>query len=502
MQSEPQTVTVPQAIQIGVEHHRAGRLAEAELVYQQVLKADPNNPVALNLLGVIAHQVGKHEMSVQLIGRALALKPDYADALSNRGNALQELKRYEEALTDCDRALAIKPDYAEALSNRGNALRGLSRYEEALASYEEALKINPDFVEALSNRGNALHALGRYDEALASYDRALAIKPDYAEALSNRGNALQRLRRYDEALVSLDKALSIKPDFVEALSNRGLALQELKRSDEALVSYDRALSIKPDYADASYNRAQVLLKLQRPAEAMVAYRRALENGGNAEQIEYELAALGTGSAPSAAPTQFVASLFDRYADNFDQHLISTLKYQTPNLLFEQITRFCPSHDLDILDLGCGTGLLGPLLRPLARTLTGVDLSANMLEKASQRHVYDNLVRSDLTRYLETKNNSFDLAVAADVFVYMGDLAGVFASLKDALRLCGWFSFSIEANDGGDFVLKPTRRYGHSVAYCEKLASDHGFVIASIEPGVIRQENGADVNGYLALMHRS
>jgi len=462
------------AIQRGLEHHWAGRLPQAEAIYQQVLQADPRNADVLYLLGTIAYQVGKHDKAIELLERTLALKPGFAEALSMRGNALQALKRHEEALASFDRALSLNPQFADALCNRGSALQALKRYPEALASFDRALAIKPDLAVALSNRGNVLHALKRYDEALASYDKALA---------------------------SYDKALAVIPDYADALNNRAAVLRDLKRYDEALACYDRALASKPDFTLAHLNRAHVLLDLKRQADAIAAYRQALAHGANAEEINYELAALGIGAVPSAPPPAYVTDLFDRYADNFDQHLVSTLKYQTPKLLLEQLARFCRSPEMDVLDLGCGTGLLGPLIRPLARTLIGVDLSANMLQKAAERRVYDELIKAELRQFLESRNGSFDLVIAADVLVYLGDLSGVFAALRGALRGGGWFSFSVEASDGDNFALTPAGRYKHSRGYCEKLASDHGFAVAQIEPRAIRHENGVDVNGYLVLMQR-
>ena len=442
-------------------------MPEAEAIYREVLQVDPKNADVLYLLGTIAYQVGKHDRCIELL----------------------------------ERALASKPQFAEALSMRGNALQALNRHEAALASFDQALAINPQFADALCNRGSALQALNRYEEALASYDKALSIRPDLAQALCNRGNVLKALKRHEAALASLDQALALNPDFPDALNNRAAVLRELKRYEEALVCYDKALALKPDFTLAHLNRAHVLLDLKRKADAIEAYRKALEHGANAEEINYELAALGVGSAPAAPPPAYVTGLFDRYADNFDEHLVSKLKYQTPQLLLEQLSRFCRSRDLEVLDLGCGTGLLGPLVRPLARKLTGVDLSANMLKKAAERRVYDDLVQAELTQFLDTKHDSFDLAIAADVFVYLGDLAAVFAGVQRALRRGGWFSYSVEATDSGNFELTASGRYRHAATYCEKLASDHGFAIAQLEPKAIRHENGVDVNGYLVLMQR-
>src|SRR6266513_3972268 len=170
MQSEQQTVAIPQAIQVGLEHHQAGRLAEAERIYQRVLEVDPNNPDALHLLGVIAHQVEKNETSLQLIEKAIRYNPSNPYFLNNRGNALQALKRYGEALASYDKALTIRADYADALNNRGTTLRVLKRYEEALASYRKALTIEPDYVPAHWNESLCRLLIGDFERGWEKYE--------------------------------------------------------------------------------------------------------------------------------------------------------------------------------------------------------------------------------------------------------------------------------------------------------------------------------------------
>ncbi len=183
--SGQQTLTIQQSLELAVRHHNAGRLPEAKSIYQQILLAAPDQPIALHLLGVIAHQGGKNEIAVNFISKALSIKPDYAEAYSNLGLAFQDLNKLDDAVASYNMALAIKPIFAEAHSNRGNALQGLGKLEGAVDSYIKALAIKPDYAEAHFNLGNALHSLGKLEEAVASYNKALAIKPDYAESYSN-----------------------------------------------------------------------------------------------------------------------------------------------------------------------------------------------------------------------------------------------------------------------------------------------------------------------------
>ncbi len=200
MSEQQQTLNIQQAIDLALQHHNAGRLSQAESIYQQILQSDPNQPDALHLLGVIAHQVGKNDTAVDLITRAIAIDPDLAEAHSNLGTALRDLGKLEEAVASYHKALNLKPDYADAHNNLGNALKDLGKPEEAVASYHKALNLKPDLAEAHNNLGNALRDLGKPEEAISSYQKALTLKPDYVNAHNNFGLALRALGRLEDAL--------------------------------------------------------------------------------------------------------------------------------------------------------------------------------------------------------------------------------------------------------------------------------------------------------------
>jgi predicted O-linked N-acetylglucosamine transferase (SPINDLY family) len=237
-------------------YHRAGKLAEANALYEQILQISPTDSDALHLRGLVADQQGQHEIAVGLIEQALRLDPRNPYAHNNRGNALRDLKQFEAALDSYDKAILFKPDLAEAHNNRGNALRDLKQFEAALGSYDKAILLQPDLAQAYNNRGNVLEELKQYGAALENYEKAIVLQPDSADAHNNRGIVLQDLKQYPAALESYDKAILLKPANADSYSNRGQALQDLKQYAAALESYDKAILLKPDY---EYLRGRRLL---------------------------------------------------------------------------------------------------------------------------------------------------------------------------------------------------------------------------------------------------
>jgi predicted TPR repeat methyltransferase len=485
-------------LQQAVALHQQGLLEPAQALYRQVLELDPAQFDALHLLGVIARQQGDVATAIALISRAIAIDGAQAKAHCNLGVALLDAGRADEALASHDRAVVLQPDYAMAWSNRGNALRKLGRPDEALLSYQRALDIQPKYAEAHCNRAIALQDLGRYLDALGAAEDALHIHDRNADAWLARGNALHCLRLLPEAVESFDRAIHLRPRWAEAYGGQGAALQRLGEFGAALDSYDRALELKPDYALAHYHRGNTLRSMGRNDAAVAAYRAALAHGDNPETIAFALASVGAGDTPAALPAEYVRSLFDQYANHFDQHLVEVLDYRTPGHLDGLIRRTVDAAGLDTLDLGCGTGLCGPYLKAYSRSLSGVDLSQQMLDKAAARGLYDQLACDDVVTWLDGQRQAWDLAVAADVFVYIGDLAPVFNGVCGALRPGGHFCFTVEAGEDADYVLRPSNRYAHTLPYIERLAAAHGFDILTAEPLSARQENGAPIAA-LALM---
>jgi predicted O-linked N-acetylglucosamine transferase (SPINDLY family) len=217
-------ISIEGALQIAGGHHRAGRVAEAEALYREVLARSPDHSEALHLLGVLAGQTGHLDAAIALIGRAIAVNPAVALYHGNLGEIHRRSRDWERAIASLRRAIALEPRWAEAHNNLGNVFWEQGRIDDALVLYTRAIELKPDHAESHSNLGNLLKDQGRLDEAVAAYGRALALKPALADAHNNLGNALREQGRLDEALACYQRAVELRPDFAGAASNRLVAL--------------------------------------------------------------------------------------------------------------------------------------------------------------------------------------------------------------------------------------------------------------------------------------
>jgi predicted TPR repeat methyltransferase len=398
-------------------------------------------------------------------------------------------------------SLQILPGRASTLTNLGAVRLRLGRAAEALVPLDEAVAREPGHAEAWGHLGSALAALGRAEQASASFERLLELVPGDPAALFLRSTQLNALGRHAEALANLDALLDTRPDDAEAGFDRVVTLQALGRPIEALAACDALLARRPTAAPVWSQRGGLLKELGRLPEAARSFRRALAHGADPELTRYLLASVeGSGGAPTAAPRAYVEGLFDGYAADFDRHLVDRLGYRTPQLLAALLppdVRWSAA-----LDLGCGTGLMAPLLAPRTDAFDGVDLSRKMLEKARVRGLYRELHHADVVEELRATTQRYGLVVAADVFVYVGALDGVFAGVARVLDPGGLFLFSAEeADDGRDLELRTSGRYAHGRAGLERLAAQEGFETLRVERATLRHEQGRPITGLLLLLRR-
>lgn len=210
----------------------------------------------------------------------------------------------------------------------------------------------------------------------------------------------------------------------------------------------------------------------------------------------KLAIAGATPAIANPPSAFVEALFDQYAEKFDHALVETLSYRVPEFLAEAIAAQGRNNFRLAVDLGCGTGLMGKRLRPIAGALVGYDISAEMLRKARAKRVYDRLEKADLQSFAYDGDKA-DLVTAADVFMYVGALEGIVKTVAGMLAPDGLFAFSVEKLAGdGDFALQPSRRYAHTEAYLRQVLEGTGLAVVSLEEKIIRQDRNEPVTGLI------
>jgi predicted TPR repeat methyltransferase len=264
---------------------------------------------------------------------------------------------------------------------------------------------------------------------------------------------------------------------------------------------EQALERAPNWAAAWFALGEAREKLGDLDAAAQAFRMSLAaDPADAQGAMARLALVGQGEAPGALSPAYVARLFDDYARRFDRHLIKNLGYRAPALIADALSAVASGRRFaQALDLGCGTGLMGAALRGKVDHLTGVDLSPAMIAKARERGIYDGLVVGDAAALLRCEPPGvFDLVVAADSLVYVGDLAALFAAVVRVLAADGLFAFSVETYNGDGFKLEPTMRFAHSRSYVEATAREAGLRPLLLQSASTRREAGADAPGLICV----
>jgi predicted TPR repeat methyltransferase len=369
------------------------------------------------------------------------------------------------------------------------------RFLEAHDAFVLALNYVPDRPSILLNLGVTLVRLCRFSEAIPVLDQALLAEKDSRDGWAALALALSETSLWPRCVLACEKLFSLKVEQLSIYLLHARSLASVGQFDGAIASYHKALVLDKNCAEAWYQMANLQREKGDDKNATLSYGQAIANGADAELVQYMLAAMNKSSIVLRPPQAYVQNLFDQYAPDFEQHLVGQLGYCGHTVLIEQLPLACPDHFESVLDLGCGTGLCALMLRPISVSLTGVDLAPVMIEKSRQTALYDDLVVSEVHDYLFSTIKQFDLIVAADVFIYVGDLDKLFALLTKRMKDGGLLAFTVELpTDGSGLQLMPSLRYAHSVQYVQDMAQRHGFQIVSGKQAPIRVHNGLPLMG--------
>jgi predicted TPR repeat methyltransferase len=391
----------------------------------------------------------------------------------------------------------ISPDHPEALHYAGVLAHQQGRSDEAIALIQRSLVLVPERADCYSNLGIIFQAQGKIDEAISAYQRAISLDPEHANAHSNLGVLLRATGRPVEAENAYRAAIRLDPKHIDAYTNLGVLLTGLQRTEEAVACFCKVITLRPKHREARRLLGLAHCTIGEIDEAVKIFEEWLAEEPDDPIALHMLAACTGRDVPPRASNRYVAEIFDAFAASFEEKL-AKLSYRAPALVAAMLedSGLAPSHRLDVLDAGCGTGLCGPLLVPYARQLTGVDLSAAMLARAHDKSVYDALVKRELTEYMRDCREAFDLIVSADTLVYFGGLDDVLEAAAQALRKDGVLIFTLEdarSDATLDYHLELHGRYSHSRGYVERLLTGAGLV-PEIAPAELRMESGAPVAG--------
>lgn len=439
------------------------------------------------------------EQAIEKTNSVIKEYPKSALLMALQGNAYADLGNSSEAIRFLNKSIEIDENYVDAYYNLAHIFQSLDKNQEAIDCYNKTIEISPNYFAAYNNLGNIYREQRDFEASLDCFKKAIEINPKYADSYNNMGNALTEMGELNAAMDSFKTALEIKPQFAEAYFNMGKAYQDHEKYSDAINCYFAALKINNQYADAHYNLGMIYRELGDFEKAIAQCRTAFSiDPTNYSEAEHLVSAM-LGETTKAAPRKYVEGLFDAFADSFDDALVNKLEYNTAKIA-EILKLNIPNNDITkILDMGCGTGLLAPYLKKYCDHLIGIDVSQKMLKKAEVGNHYTNLIHSDIVDYIRKTKDKFDLFIAADVLVYIGDLDLLFKLIKQSNSSGGWFAFSTEHIETSTYELRSSGRYAHSKSYIDSLCEKYGYVIKDFAVENLRKEKGEFLSGGFYLL---
>lgn len=346
-----------------------------------------------------------------------------------------------------------------------------------------------------SAKGQTSLAVQTAEQAIfeATQDNSLAT-----EYLTRAAAIAVKCQHYPQAALWAEQASAMAPESAQLKHLMAEAQAYNGQYEEAIALYTELLSQEPDNTDFLHDRLLAYINTAQTPLAQQDAERLVALAPDNETFTY-YASMLKGETPATQPASVVTRLFDTSAAQFDQHLIGNLQYTLPQDVAQWILDWYPDKKVDVLDLGCGTGLLGASLGPLKGVIVGVDLSTKMIEKAAQRGVYAQFNQVNVLDALQaTPESHYDVITALDVLIYVGDLSTVIPNAHRILTPGGRFVFSCEAapKKVKTFALQATQRFVHQQDHVNKLLKAAGFGQIQMETRALRLEAGEPVQGFV------
>lgn len=432
---------------------------------------EQESTAALYSVALRKHLDGDLVAAEALYREIILADPGMAQARHYLGFLLQQTGRLQEALEQLTGAIALEDGHAEWHFNRGVVLLKQGQATAAIAAFTRAIDLDPGKYFYWTNLGAAFELTQEWDRAEHCYKTATNIDPNCPDAFYLLAALYLKLERFQEARHFNYRGIVVAPADSQSKIALGQAYYELGRKDEAIALFENWLSAEPGNPVATH--------------LLAAYRGQ--------------------QTPAQCSTQYVEQTFDAFANSFE-NVLGRLKYCGPQLVRDHLaTLDIPDASLSVLDLGCGTGLVGEQLKRYARDMTGVDLSQAMLDRSGEKQLYRRLCKSDIVEFLQASGENFDLITCMDTFTYLGSLDEICALSYRKLKNGGMLIFSTEKLTGAcgpGYQLNVSGRYSHHPDYLAKVLGDAGFEIRTISDVAIRMESGCPITGQFVCASRT
>lgn len=519
---------------LGIAYGQLGQQEQAKHYLQRYLEKVPDNASAHNNLANVYKKLGEHDSAWQHYQKSLALAPDNASTYSNLAVMSMQRQEDSQALAYFAQALHLKEDYSDAYYNRALLYLKQAQGDRAVEDLKQCLTYDPTHQNAWRQLAMIYHQQGEHDLAKMSYEKLIALDPQDGAAQHRYAGLLVDAGDIDQAIDHYHLALDVDMDDIDTHYNLasiflnqkkydmalghwlkcygqeesadygyhvGLCYLCLNRFLEAITYFEEVLIKDHRHSDAQTNLAICCLKSHQYERALQAFKQAQKLNPEDDTVNYMIAALsGSHQQYQRAPAQYVQDLFDFYSENYDEHMLKALDFSTPEHLFHMFSEVSqPPYDL-MLDLGCGSGLMGQWFKPMAQRLVGIDLSEKMIALAEKTGHYDTLVHGDLFTEISVYQG-VDVVLLCDTLPYLGDLQPLFSALPAVLKDEGMVLFSHELCSGDSYQLLPSGRFQHSKAHVEQALAAHGFEVIASRQETLRREKGKAVQGGCYLIRK-
>ena len=472
------------------------QIAIAKQTCNNWLIQNPQHADAYHLLGLIYIQEKDLHAAIQQFLHATQLDANQPEYHNSLGCAYRNIGSADLAATHYQEAIRLKSNFYEAYNNLASLLYKQARIDAAIHYYEKALRLNPNYFAAHFNLANCFTLKNSPLQAINHYLEALKIQPLNHQVAQNLSMCYLASNQLEAALPLLESAVKLNPQHPALALELAKTYLDLGKSTEAMQAYMHAQTLNPNAPSIYHNLAILYLRANDHPQAIINFKQALHLQPSNAIAQHMLNSL-LGKNSATAPAQHIELLFDQYASNYDIHTKEKLNYQVPTLLRNIFSKYIQPHakTKNIIDLGCGTGQCGILFHDLANFMLGIDLSFHMLTIAKKIGAYNALCQANLNSFIPgCKQYFFDLAIAGDVLVYMGDLNPFFANCTKLLKPGAKFLFTVEKSNNADYILLTSGRYAHSKPYIERLASKYAFVIEEYVDIIPRENNGQAILG--------